>query len=124
MADKSDNYQELQELHQRALEGYQEMHDLALGLLEGIRTGLDSNKLSELLKTKDNRADKLLEMANEIAELRQSIKDSGGHVKILKSSVDKFNEKLQPIMTKIIRIDNEIGEELKRTGIRISNRNP
>jgi hypothetical protein len=123
MADFEEKYKQLDILHQEALTGYNDIYAIAVEILDCVRKGLDSNELSSRLKIKDEKAEEMLSTAGKISDYRQDIINAGGDMKVLKASVDKFNEKLKPIMAKIIRLDNTIGEELKRTGIRISNKN-
>ena len=122
MSKEYKSLKKIKNLQKEAIGAYNRFADIAREVHQAVKDGGQGAELISRLREKDRLADELVELAGKISRERENFGANEADLAMLKNVVDEFNEVLRPILTELIAIEENIGKELKRAGIKISNR--
>ncbi|MBD3169662.1 MAG: hypothetical protein GF307_09290 [candidate division Zixibacteria bacterium] len=109
----------IKESHSRTLRKYIEFIDYSKTIYKDLTSGVRGNELNQRLMSKNRVADELVELSRETERARKDYIAHNGDPEILRTLIDAFNHELNPLLAKIIVLENKTGDEMKRAGIKI-----
>lgn len=109
----------IKDFHSRTLRKYVEFIDFSKTIYKEITSGVRGNELNQRLISKNRVADELVELSRKTEQARKDYIAHNGDPEKLRALIDDFNHNLNPLLAKIIVLENKTGDEMKRAGIKI-----